>query len=399
MASKNNYKLACQKQKVQIEELETQVLTLKKRLDTLRKAKNQTILKTEIVSRDLAEPKFGGYVGSDSDDTRFKFSVGNDCSPTKSVHLDHEMCAYKIKLPAATETRDVGSNTVAPEKDTESEYLLDPQPKRYQRKRVRDNWAQCKVYRENKFVQVRTITSCMCEGNSPTASSSSSANNTNPGAKQFVNLPCISANNTAAVSNPDPGPIKSRPLSRLKTNEFISVDDHDKEVKALEIAYKLEREKYISAGKKETKTLKDTVETLSRSLKEQMEQNNKKLAGSGSVFHLYAEEKCRLDDQIRHLNSENTKLKNKVAKLTANLRTLEEESKEAEASIRPHFMDTWDEQYRAWISKTENKMTFLRDSNELMQTFIIKNAKHLPFGATDSLKIFDEYGEKVSVFQ
>ena len=51
------------------------------------------------------------------------------------------------------------------------------------------------------------------------------------------------------------------------------------------------------------------------------------------------------------------------------------------------------------MTKTEAKMNFLRSSNENMQTFLIKNAKHLPFAATDELKIYNEYGEKVSVFQ
>ena len=44
-------------------------------------------------------------------------------------------------------------------------------------------------------------------------------------------------------------------------------------------------------------------------------------------------------------------------------------------------------------------MKFLRSSNENMQSFIMTNAKHLPFAATDELKIYDEYGEKVTVFQ
>lgn len=72
---------------------------------------------------------------------------------------------------------------------------------------------------------------------------------------------------------------------------------------------------------------------------------------------------------------------------------------ETEEAIKKHYVDTWDEQYRSWIGKTDKKISFLRSSNENMQTFIMKNARHLPFAATDELKIYNEYGEKVSVFQ
>ena len=81
------------------------------------------------------------------------------------------------------------------------------------------------------------------------------------------------------------------------------------------------------------------------------------------------------------------------------LKDQEEEAEAAEESFKKHYVETWDEQYRAWMTKTEAKMNFLRNSNENMQSFLIKNARHLPFAATDELKIYNEYGEKVSVFQ
>ena len=85
--------------------------------------------------------------------------------------------------------------------------------------------------------------------------------------------------------------------------------------------------------------------------------------------------------------------------LSQELKDQEEEMEANEESIKKHYIETWDSQYRSWMTKTEAKMNFLRSSNENMQTFLMKNASHLPFAASEELKIYNEYGEKVSVFQ
>ncbi|XP_063692929.1 uncharacterized protein LOC134824880 [Bolinopsis microptera] len=369
--TKINYRTEYKAAKHQISELQTQIATLRDRLDVLRKAKNQTILKTEIVNRNIAEPVFGQAPNSN-----------DDVLPVAPTIL----------------TRDVALNTDPMKPPTPPPAAPPPtSPTRMQRKRVKDNWSQCKIFTATKVCQVAFVQTCHCEGvNDPDSPV--------PKAKTPVSLPKIPhpSNHVgvrSAVSTPVP---ELRTISRMKTMDFISSESHAAEIAALEAAFKAEREKQMSIHSREAAALRNTIQSMTSSLKAAVEENVKQTINApngASVFHLYAEEKKRMEEQVRHINLENNKLKVKVKKLTQELKDQEEEMEVNEESFKKHYVETWDSQYRSWMTKTEAKMNFLRSSNENMQTFLMKNARHLPFAASEELKIYNEYGEKVSVFQ
>jgi len=371
--TKTNYKAEYKRAKEHISELQSQITTLKDRLDVLRKAKNQTILKTEIINRDISEPVFGQN------------------APIPAIPVEEKI----IEVERKVSTIDAGVNTV-------DVFLLSPpspseevaQPKRRQRIRVKENWAQCKIFTDNKSSQASFVQTCHCEG---VGNDSDAKPQGSPAPKTLSTL----SNATAGPNSSTPAAPEPQIISKAKTKDFISSDAHVAEIAVLEAAFKSERDKQRNIHAREVSTLKQTIEKLSDALKKATEENVKQTLTSpngASVFHLYAEEKKRMEEQVRHVNQENHKLRSKLSKVTQELRDKEEEWEENEESIRKHCVETWDEQYRSWITKTETKMKLLRDSNENMQNFIMKNAKHLPFDATDELTIYDEYGEKVTVF-
>ena len=298
--TKTNYKAEYKRAKEQISELQGQISTLKDRLDVLRKAKNQTILKTEIINRDISEPVFGQN------------------APIPAIPVEDNI----IEVDSKVSTFDKGVNTV-------DVFLLSPpspteevsQPKRKQRKRVKENWAQCKIYTDNKSSQASFVQTCHCEGVGNDIDTQAQGS---PAAKPTPSLPQIS--NTAALLKTSPSTAPElRTISRGKTKDFISSDAHAAEIALLETAFKSEREKQMNIHSREAATLKQTIEKLSDALKKATEENVKQTLTSpngGSVFHLYAEEKKRMEEQVRHINQENHKLKTKLNKVTQVIQTL-----------------------------------------------------------------------------
>ncbi|KAL5247728.1 hypothetical protein ACHWQZ_G019571 [Mnemiopsis leidyi] len=363
--TKINYRTEYKAAKAQISELQNQISTLKDRLDVLRKAKNQTILKTEIVNRNITEPVFGQGP-----------QIHNE------IHVPAEQMVTSKDVSVNT---DPIKEEVPPPPPKPASPVL---PKRIQRKRVKENWSQCVVFTANKVCQVSFVQTCHCEGliSSTDTSPNPKSNSPTAPAKTPISFPSIPnpSNHVGVRSNVStPAPTgEIRTISRMKTRDFISSDSHAAEIAAVESAFRAEREKLMNIHSREVAALKETIGSMTVSLKAAVEENVKQTINApngASVFHLYAEEKKRMEEQ--------------------DLKDQEEEAEAAEESFKKHYVETWDEQYRAWMTKTEAKMNFLRSSNENMQTFLIKNAKHLPFAATDELKIYNEYGEKVSVFQ
>ena len=273
--TKINYRTEYKAAKNQISELQNQIITLRDRLDVLRKAKNQTILKTEIVNRNIAEPVFGQAPNSN-----------DDILPVAPTIL----------------TRDVALNTDPMKPPTPPPAPEPTSPKRMQRKRVKDNWSQCKIFTATKVCQVAFVQTCHCEGvNDP--DHKSNTNSPVPKAKTPVSLPKIPnpSNHVgvrSAVSTPVP---ELRTISRMKTMDFISSESHAAEIAALESAFKAEREKQMSIHSREASALRNTIQSMTSSLKAAVEENVKQTINApngASVFHLYAEEKKRMEEQV-----------------------------------------------------------------------------------------------------
>jgi hypothetical protein len=92
----------------------------------------------------------------------------------------------------------------------------------------------------------------------------------------------------------------------MKTRDYISSEIHAAEIAALEYAFKAEREKLLSIHSREVSALKETIESMTVSLKAAVEENVKQTINApngASVFHLYAEEKKRMEEQVNSLIS------------------------------------------------------------------------------------------------
>ena len=282
--TKTNYKAEYKRAKEQITELQDQILTLKDRLDVLRKAKNQTILKTEIINRDISEPVFGQNVHVPEIEEKLperKISTNNIGINTEDVFLLSPPTPHRAETPEA--------------------------PKRKQRKRVKENWSQCKIYTDSKCSQASFVQTCHCEG-------VESAEQTDESTPRLPKPPSP----IVIPAEPTPAP-ELTTLSRMKTKEYISSDVHASEISSLESAFKLEREKQMNIHSREVGSLKLAIEKLSEALKKSAEENVKQTLTSpngASVFHLYAEEKKRMEEQVRHINGENHKLRAKLNKVT-----------------------------------------------------------------------------------
>ena len=284
--TKINYRNEYKQAKNQISELQNQISTLKDRLDVLRKAKNQTILKTEIVNRSIAEPVFG------------QVPLTND-----NIHSERQVT-----------TRDVGLNTDPIKVEAPPPPPPPPtkvaSPKRTQRKRVKENWSQCVIFTANKVSQASFVQTCHCEGvNESDSSPLPKANSPITNTKTPVTFPKIPhpTNNVGVRSNVStPTSIgEIRTISRMKTKDYISSDSHAAEIAALESAFKVEREKLLNIHSREVAALKQTIESLTVSLKAAVEENVKQTLNApngASVFHLYAEEKKRMEDQVSAMN-------------------------------------------------------------------------------------------------
>ena len=201
--SKTNYKEECKRQKEQIVELEKQISTLKERQIILRKAKNQTILKTAIVNRAIFEPQFDNY------------NTDNAPPPKETIE-----CGTNTDKPPTPPPPPPPPREPSP-------------PKRMQRKRVKENWSQCKIYTANKITQVQFVQTCHCEG----VPEESSASDLKSKAPSPVSFPKISTPSNAVSSGgrPTPSPPEIRTISRMKTKDYISSDAHDAEIKAIQI--------------------------------------------------------------------------------------------------------------------------------------------------------------------
>ena len=83
--------------------------------------------------------------------------------------------------------------------------------------------------------------------------------------------------------------------------DFISSESHAAEIAALESAFKAEREKQMSIHSREASALRNTIQSMTSSLKAAVEENVKQTINApngASVFHLYAEEKKRMEEQV-----------------------------------------------------------------------------------------------------
>eukprot|EP00116_Pleurobrachia_bachei_P009774 sb/3470036/ len=200
----------------------SQVTLLKDRMIELRKAKNQTVLKTAIINRKIFEPQFGNNSNGEQ-----------PTSPTATTTVIPSI------PPAKQPVKDTGVNTDPPPPPPPPpkpvyDYVLpvEPEPvvKRTQRKRVKEGWSQCKVYTASMMTQANFVQTCHCEGIGNTT---------------ITPAPLTPAPSTAPVGRtvtPAQTPqTEVRTISRMKTNEYISADSHTAELAAIEAAYKTER--------------------------------------------------------------------------------------------------------------------------------------------------------------
>lgn len=277
--TKTNYKAEYKRAKDQVTELQTQVSTLKERLDVLRKAKNQTVLKTEIVNRRISEPQF------------------NNHEEVSDEHMRKEVGGGVREVGGGV--REVGVNTDKPPSPPPIAPLPEDSPpvKRAQRKRVKEGWSQCKIYTDNKITQVAFVQACHCEGIPQAGGSPLKSGLSSPVTLPKIPIPSniVSQHAVSRTATPE-----LRTISRMKTKDFIPSEVHAAEISALEAAFRADREKQINIHKKEVASLKSAVEELGEALKSAIEEKARgALAGNGSVFHLYAEEKRRMEDQVR----------------------------------------------------------------------------------------------------
>lgn len=378
-----NYKKEWKEQKVKISELETQVTTMKWRMETLRKAKNQTILKNTTVHRDILAPQFNNH---GTNGVTVETDSAHDMTSAKPC-LDLNKYVEEVK-PVIT-TAEIGVNTDKPLPVPKAET---PTKRRI---RTRENWAQCKIFTDNKTCQVDLVQRCQCEG-LPLARAISAApppsTSTLPDIKRKPSL-----EPPAAVKTPVPS---FRTISRQSTNEYMSIKQHNQDVNQIKSTYKSEMEKLKVGRDKEIGMYKQTIDALNKGLKELTEKSVKttiKSDNGSSLFHMYAEEKGKLEKDIKGFSNENTKLRKQIVQLKRDIREKEDEWEENEEAIKDHYAASWDEQYRAWMSKTDSKLNNLRDANRELQEFIQKYSKQLKNVAIEGLTVKDEYGEPMPV--
>jgi len=380
-----NYKKEWKEQKVKISELETQVTTMKWRMETLRKAKNQTILKNTTVHRDISAPGFNNHNGNGAIET----DSSHDMASEKPC-IDLNTYVKEEAKPVVT-TSEIGTNTTAP--------LPEPKPATPAKRRIRtrENWAQCKIFTDNKTCQVDLVQRCQCEGlpisRAISVISQPPPPSTLPDIKRKQSL------EPPTVKTPAP---TFRTISRQSTNEYMSLKQHNQDINQVKNTYKAEREKLKASHDKEVRMYKQTIDALNKGLKELAEKSVKttiKSDNGSNLFHMYAEEKGKLEKDIKGYSSENTKLRKQVTQLKRDIREKEDEWEENEEAIKDHYAASWDEQYRSWMAKTDYKLNNLRDANRDLQEFIQKHSRQLKNLVMDQggLTVKDEYGEPMPI--